>query len=472
MSTPTFQSRIDFLSKGLAPVTAPTLAGLVAEDRDCAICTEELTAEDAVQLPSRAQLVFRAARTAGLPMRQPAQLNFFGIRTFSESAMSRALPAAAQYLVFSPEPERSQSAGPATLNWRNLQEHFVTMGNLLPSLAAHQDRPYSQQQQEIWVTILIRLRAILARSDGDHYDAMTLPLEIRSRLRLSLTHSNVNADVLAFFDDGSDFGRDLNTMLSFLAHISFQFRVDEDRRKQQQAARRAAARDTKLSDATIYGHFPIDASTPALDPTCHLAASGRLIKMSQVTTAALVRATFGGALALAIPNGPHQIYWNPANANKSRAHLSILPRNAIPALAKAEGRAYTQAQQKQWQAIVNGVWVAMNSFNGIPRPSYDLPDDLHKLAVKYLTEREGALTNVSFFSPADNEYTLDLELLLNFVAYVSAALYAEHQEAKDKVRDEQIKRGGKLLNPCGNEPLREAERQEAMDKLCGYARHR
>ncbi|RMY95879.1 hypothetical protein D0861_00423 [Hortaea werneckii] len=271
--------------------------------------------------------------------------------------------------------------------------------------------------------------------------------------------------------------------------------------------------------------------------------------MSQVTTAALVRATFGGALALAIPNGPHQIYWNPANANKSRAHLSILPRmpipltpktideaavdqalqlsgllpfgiplaqyelrsveratrrftecllsnaelkegraattktkelktylivagNAIPALAKAEGRAYTQAQQKQWQAIVNGVWVAMNSFNGIPRPSYDLPDDLHKLAVKYLTEREGALTNVPFFSPADNEYTLDLELLLNFVAYVSAALYAEHQEAKEKVRDEQIKRGGKLLNPCGNEPLKEAARQEAMDKLCGYARHR
>ncbi|RMY59888.1 hypothetical protein D0864_13169 [Hortaea werneckii] len=275
--------------------------------------------------------------------------------------------------------------------------------------------------------------------------------------------------------------------------------------------------------------------------------------MSQVTTAALVRATFGGALALAIPNGPHQIYWNPANANKSRAHLSILPRmpipltprtigeevlnqalqlsgllsfflkfgmplaqyelravgratrrfteclvsnpelkegraattktkelktylivagNAIPALAKAEGRAYTQAQQKQWQAIVSSVWAAMNSFNGIPRPSYDLPDDLHKLAVQYLTEREGELTNVPFFSPADNECTLDLELLLNFVAYVSAALYAEHQEAKEKVRDEQIKRGGKLLNPCGNELMKEAERQEAMDKLCGYARHR
>ncbi|KAI6870981.1 hypothetical protein KC343_g9090 [Hortaea werneckii] len=194
--------------------------------------------------------------------------------------------------------------------------------------------------------------------------------------------------------------------------------------------------------------------------------------MSQVTTAALVRATFGGALALAIPNGPHQIYWNPANANKSRAHLSILPRNAIPALAKAEGRAYTQAQQKQWQAIVSSVWAAMNSFNGIPRPSYDLPDDLHKLAVQYLTEREGELTNVPFFSPADNEYTLDLEMLLNFVAYVSAALYAEHQEVKEKVRDEQIKRGGKLLNPCGNELMKEAERQEAMDKLCGYARHR
>ncbi|RMY12420.1 hypothetical protein D0868_02576 [Hortaea werneckii] len=244
--------------------------------------------------------------------------------------------------------------------------------------------------------------------------------------------------------------------------------------------------------------------------------------MSQVTTAALVRATFGGALALAIPNGPHQIYWNPANANKSRAHLSILPRmplpltpktideevanqalqlsgllpcdsyslpdprfflkfgmplaqyelrvvgratrrfmeclvsnpelkegNAIPALAKAEGRAYTQAQQKQWQAIVNSVWVAMNSFNGIPRPSYDLPDDLHKLAVQHLIERK------------------DLELFLNFVAYVSAALYAEHQEIKEKVRDEQMKRGGKLLNPCGNEPMKEAERQEAMDKLCG-----
>ncbi|RMX91612.1 hypothetical protein D0867_14896 [Hortaea werneckii] len=374
------------------------------------------------------------------------------------------------------------------------------MGNLLPSLAAHLDRPYSQQQQDIWVAILIRLRAILARSDGDNYDAMTLPLQLRSRLRLGLTNSTINADTLAFFDDASDFGRDLNAMLSFLAHISFQFRVEEDRRRQQRAARRAA--------------------------------------MSQVTTAALVRATFGGALALAIPNGPHQIYWNPANANKSRAHLSILPRmpipltpklideevakqalqlsgllpcdsyslpdsrfflkfgmplaqyelrmvgratrrfmeclmsnpelkegkaaltktkelktyfivagNAIPALAKAEGRAYTQAQQKQWQAIVNSVWVAMNSFNGIPRPSYDLPDDLHKLAVQHLTERE------------------DLELFLNFVAYVSAALYAEHQEIKEKVREQQIKRGGKLLNPCGNEPMKEAERREAMDKL-------
>lgn len=289
MSTPAFQSRIDFLSKGLAPVTATTLAGLVAEDRDCAICTEELTCEEAVQLPckhvfgkscveawlklpgkntcpscrqilfslpyskstnplaARAQLVFRAARTAGLPMDHLGQLNLFGIRTISESAMARALPAAAQYLVFSPEPERSQSTGPATLNWRTLQEHFVTMGNLLPSLAAHQDRPYSQQQQGIWVAILTRLRAILGRSDGDHYDAMTLPLELRSRLRLSLTHSNVNADVLAFFDDGSDIGRDLNTMLSFLAHISFQFRVEEDRKKQQQAARRAAAQEAKVS---------------------------------------------------------------------------------------------------------------------------------------------------------------------------------------------------------------------------------
>ncbi|KAI6820619.1 hypothetical protein KC332_g10602 [Hortaea werneckii] len=480
MSTPTFQSRIEFLSKGLAPVTATTLAGLVAEDRDCAICTEELTDEDAVQLPSRAQLVIRAARTAGLPLRQPTQLNFFGIRTFSESAMARALTAATQYLVFSPEPERFQRTGPATLDWINLQEHFITMGNLLPSLGAHQDRPYSQQQQDIWVAILIRLWAILARSDGEHYDAMTLPLELRSRLRLSLTHSNVNvkADVLAFFDDGSDFGRDLNTMLSFLAHISFQFR------RQQQALEQAAAQEAKLSlhnDLVAQcwdysnardAHRRTDASPPAPNPTCHLAASGRLIKMSQVTTAALVRATFGGALALAIPNGPHQIYWNPANANKSRAHLSILPRNAIPALAKAEGRAYTQAQQKKWQAIVSSVWAALNSFNGTPRPSYDLPDDLHKLAVQYLTEREGELTNVPFFSPADNEYTLDLELLLNFVAYVSAALYAEHQEVKEKVREEQIKRGGKLLNPCGNELMKEAERQEAMDKLCGYARHR
>ena len=289
MSTPTFQSRIDFLSKGLAPVNATTLAGLVAEDRDCAICTEELTCEDAIQLPckhmfgkscveawlklpgkntcpscrqvlfsipysestnplaARAQLIFRAARAAGLPMDQMDQINFFGIWTISGSAMARALPAAAQYLVFSPEPEQSQSSGPATLNWRTLQEHFVTMGNLLPSLAAHQDRPYSRQQQGIWVAILIRLRAILARSDGDHYDAMTLPLQLRSRLRLGLTNSNVNADTLAFFDDASDFGRDLNTMLSFLAHISFQFRIEEDRRRQQRAARRAAVREVKVS---------------------------------------------------------------------------------------------------------------------------------------------------------------------------------------------------------------------------------
>ncbi|RMY81028.1 hypothetical protein D0862_12510 [Hortaea werneckii] len=196
---------------------------------------------------TRAQLVFRAARTAGLPMDQPGQLYVFGIRSISESAMARALPAAAQYLVFSPEPERSQSTGPAILNWRTLQEHFVTMGNLLPSLAAQQDRPYSQQQQDIWIAILTRLRPILGRSDGDHYDAMTLPLELRSRLRLSLTHGHVNADVLAVFDDASDFGRDLNTMLSFLAHISFQFRVDEDRKRQRQAARRAAAREAKVS---------------------------------------------------------------------------------------------------------------------------------------------------------------------------------------------------------------------------------
>ncbi|KAI7222591.1 hypothetical protein KC333_g996 [Hortaea werneckii] len=247
MSTPTFQSRIEFLSMGLAPVNATTLAGLVAEDRDCAICTEELTCGDAVQLPSRAQLVFRAARAAGLPMDQMDQINFFGIWTISGSAMARALPAAAQYLVFSPEPEQSQSSGPATLNWRTLQEHFVTMGNLLPSLAAHEDRPYSQQQQDIWVAILIRLRAILARSDGDHYDAMTLPLQLRNRLRLGLTNSNVNADTLAFFDDASNFGRDLNTMLSFLAHISFQFRIEEDRRRQQRAARRAAVREVKVS---------------------------------------------------------------------------------------------------------------------------------------------------------------------------------------------------------------------------------
>ncbi|KAI6870976.1 hypothetical protein KC343_g9089 [Hortaea werneckii] len=240
MSNPTFQSRIEFLSKGLAPVTATTLAGLVAEDRDCAICTEELTDEDAVQLPSRAPLVFRAARTAGLHMRQPTQLNFFGIQTFSESAMARALTAAAQYLVFSPEPERFRRTGPATLDWITLQEHFITMGNLLPSLGAHQGRRYSQQQQDIWVALLVRLWAILTRSDGDHYEAMTLPLELRSRLRPSLTPSNVNADVLAFFDDGSDFGRDLNTMLSFLAHIASQFR------RLQEAAEQAGAQEARV----------------------------------------------------------------------------------------------------------------------------------------------------------------------------------------------------------------------------------
>lgn len=282
MSNPTFQSRIEFLSKGLAPVTATTLADLVAEDRDCAICTEELTDEDAVQLPckhifgrscveswlklpgkntcpscrqvlfyipypestnplaARAPLVFRAARTAGLHMRQPTQLNFFGIQTFSESAMARALTAAAQYLVFSPEPERFRRTGPATLDWITLQEHFITMGNLLPSLGAHQGRRYSQQQQDIWVALLVRLWAILTRSDGDHYEAMTLPLELRSRLRPSLTPSNVNADVLAFFDDGSDFGRDLNTMLSFLAHIASQFR------RLQEAAEQAGAQEARV----------------------------------------------------------------------------------------------------------------------------------------------------------------------------------------------------------------------------------
>ena len=272
-------TRADFLADGLAPVPATELLALSSQDRDCAICSEELS--DPVKLhcghvfdrpcvtswlkmpgkatcptcrrvlfstplahptnpvAERSQLIYRALRAAGLAIDGRGQIDLFGVSNLSPSNMARASPAAAQYLIFSTAPGQAQQAGPSTVRADVLGAHLVTMGNLIPSLAELQGRPYSQRHRDDWRAVLSRLCNVLADRDGAQYDALTMPHQLRRALVQSLQGSGVMADELDFFDSENPLSTDLNTLLSYLTQIAWQTRIDDDRKKQQ-AARRAA----------------------------------------------------------------------------------------------------------------------------------------------------------------------------------------------------------------------------------------
>lgn len=270
------QTRADFLAHGLSPVPNTTLSALANEDLDCTICTEALS--DPVQLPcshifdkaciihwldmpgkntcpfcrrelfsmpfaeptnpvaDRQQLVYRAVREAGLAVDQPRNIQLFGIPRPSWSDESRATPAAAQYLIFSSAPHQ-QDVGPALINLRLLAAHVVAMGNLLPVLAALQGRPYDQRQRVEWAVIIYDLFLILVHRGGVSFDALVLPRLLRSALEASLQR----VEGIDFFNADSPASADLDTMMSYVTHVSFQHSVDRDRARQQAARAGTAA---------------------------------------------------------------------------------------------------------------------------------------------------------------------------------------------------------------------------------------
>ncbi|TKA26343.1 hypothetical protein B0A50_05122 [Salinomyces thailandicus] len=197
-------------------------------------------AEPTNPVAARSQLIYRALREAGLAVDQPGELEFFGVPAASPSSMARASPSTAQYLIFCTAPDQAQQAGPATLKAEVLAARVISMGNLLPALAALQDRGYSQRQQDDWRATVSHLHTVLLRLDGQRYDAMTMPAELREALRLCLINRRIDTDRMDVFNSASQLSADFNTLLSYLTQVSFQYRVDEER-KREQARRRAAA---------------------------------------------------------------------------------------------------------------------------------------------------------------------------------------------------------------------------------------
>jgi len=125
-----------------------------------------------------------------------------------------------------------QQVGPATVNAHILAAHVITMGNLIPALAALQNRSYSQRQQREWNVMTDRIyNLVLADFDGQNLDAMVMPAQLLMKMREYLQDVNQ-------YGYGIDLGRDTDTLLCYLTQVSFQYRADEDRNRQQ-AARRA-----------------------------------------------------------------------------------------------------------------------------------------------------------------------------------------------------------------------------------------
>ncbi|KAK5134280.1 hypothetical protein LTR08_006709 [Meristemomyces frigidus] len=274
-------TRAKFLAHGLAPVPTITLSNLAVEDQDCTICSETLS--NPIRLPcthifdkaciehwlkmpgknscpscrrelfsmpfsepanaptDRPQLVFGAVRNAGLATDQPGDINLFSIPRPAASAMARAVPGAAQYLIFSSAPGQVQhEAGPAQIDAGVLSAHVVAMGNLLPALAAARGVPYDRREREDWQTLVDRLYVVLASKDGKKFDAMVMPQQLRQAMRLNalLLHHDVDPFGVLITDNGLT--GELDTLLSYLTHVSFQYFANKEMARGQ-ASRRAAA---------------------------------------------------------------------------------------------------------------------------------------------------------------------------------------------------------------------------------------
>ncbi|KAK4546116.1 hypothetical protein LTR36_002253 [Oleoguttula mirabilis] len=273
------QTRAEFLAHGLAPVPTTTLSTLTAQDLDCTICAEPLS--DPVQLPcqhifdqaciahwlempgkntcpscrrplfslpeptnpvaDRALLVYRAVREAGLAIDQPGDVDLFFIPQPSESMMARATPAAAQYLIYSSAPAQTPEAGLAQVDAAVLAAHVIAMGNLLPALARLQGRPYERREAEDWQTLCDRLHVVLSsEKNGRKYHVVAMARQVRQAMNLRglILHHDVDSSGFVITDHG--LSAELDTLLSYVTHVSFQ-QVAEQLRVRGQAARRAAA---------------------------------------------------------------------------------------------------------------------------------------------------------------------------------------------------------------------------------------
>jgi len=265
-------SRAQFLSTGLVPV--PTTS------EPCAICTGDLTApvqlpckhiyctacvstwlgqpgrntcptcrsklftlpqtEDLLPSTSRWAQVSRAVALTAIA----SEADLVHSIPTTQPRLDRAHAAARAYLSFD---QTLVPTGPVTLDLAFLQAYVVAMGNLLPALAAVQDRSYTRVQMTEWHQILGRLWTVLLEiSPRRTFDAVGFPEIMTDRLRTHMDLRGYYPGRMAALDvrlsaDDSPRG-DLVTLLRFLAHVS-RDRQEEMEGRARTAERMAAGRE-------------------------------------------------------------------------------------------------------------------------------------------------------------------------------------------------------------------------------------
>lgn len=181
-------------------------------------------------------------REAGLAVDQPGNVDLFSVPQPASSAIARATPAAAQWLIYSTGPVQVHEPGPAEIDVKVLAAHVIAMGNILPALAQQGGR-YIPSEIQDWQTLIDRLYVVLKSKNGKRYDAFVMAQQLRRAMNLrGLTlHHDVDSSAVSDFlitENGLD--AELDKMLNYVTHVSFELLADQQRSRAR-AARRVVA---------------------------------------------------------------------------------------------------------------------------------------------------------------------------------------------------------------------------------------
>ena len=117
--------------------------------------------------------------------------------------------------------------------------------------------------------------------------------------------------------------------------------------------------------------------------------------------------------------------------------------NLLPALAKLEGRRYTEQQKSDWRAIVGNLWTSLKSQHGQVYDASSMPSQVRQVLTYRMRDQGYDLDSMSIFAKnayggAANDLARDLNSLLDHVAAQCAREFAKREETKAVLRQRRL----------------------------------